>query len=298
MFPIKPRRPSINYGLAIANGLVGAWPIWENGTVGTGAGPSGYMSANLAAPIAPLQNNQGTPFVVGFQGPALKFSAVGSNTQIPANAAFSTVALTVAALFNTSTTGSSQTIIRQDLTNRHWLLDVTTANVLRGQVIFGGNPQITSSATVTNGNWHLGVITLTPSGSNTVLALYLDGVSQGTATATAQNPSGADIINIGSWNGGTFFAGQIDNAMIWNRSLTQAEIWQLYVDPFAPYRAQNRKWQPQIITASVPDEDLIPMTGAGTLADAVAINAAYALYRNRKIDRRTFLSLIGWNRED
>lgn len=59
--------------------------------------------------------------------------------------------------------------------------------------------------------------------------------------------------------------------------------------------------QPQIVAAAGrPPPSLLPMTGAGMIGPGplLAGQALLALYRNRKIDRRAFLSLIGWNREE
>ena len=54
------------------------------------------------------------------------------------------------------------------------------------------------------------------------------------------------------------------------------------------------------VPAGRPPPSLLPMTGAGMIGPGplLAGQALLALYRNRKIDRRAFLSLIGWNRED
>ena len=100
-----------------------------------------------------------------------------------------------------------------------------------GKLIFGECcfVTITSSSTVTDGNWHHAVATQNGSAQ----ALYLDGVSQGTASGAAGNYTGYWRIGGGTFGGwpnygGSYVSGNIDEVGIWNVALTSAQVTTLY----------------------------------------------------------------------
>jgi hypothetical protein len=95
-----------------------------------------------------------------------------------------------------------------------------------------------------DGSWETRVSTTTPIAQNVwnhvvcawnnatgTLSIYVNGTlnnsrsdRQGSVTATAEP------VQIGSWTGGNFWNGTIDEFMIWNRTLSATEVRQLYSD--------------------------------------------------------------------
>lgn len=87
--------------------------------------------------------------------------------------------------------------------------------------------------TLTNDNeWHHVAMVLDRTPSPDTLTVYLDGVSQGSETGTldGQNISGAGniVIGRGSWASPQNFQGSLDEARIYSRTLSAAEVLQLY----------------------------------------------------------------------
>jgi hypothetical protein len=115
--------------------------------------------------------------------------------------------------------------------------------------------EIASGTTVNDGNWHHVVIERYADMTGTI-QLFLDGVSQGTATnAGCAGTITPNLVAIGSdlnWlesnydpnAGGSYFAGSIDEVAVWNRVLSSTEVSQLY------RRGANRiKYQVKTCTA-------------------------------------------------
>ena len=89
-----------------------------------------------------------------------------------------------------------------------------SVNAIYARVFNNGATQVTTSFTDTT-SWHHIVMTY----NGTTLEMYLDGVSQGTATGVYTN-SAANWL-IGKWNAGSnYFDGKIDEVAIFNRALT------------------------------------------------------------------------------
>ena len=112
---------------------------------------------------------------------------------------------------------------------------------LYGEFWQGGTNPMSSSATVTDGKWHL--VTLTAAGNTQTL--YLDGVKQqtlaGTVSVSAQAndyigagflggnwPNEADYQKSGITGYATYFTGGISDAAFWTRPLTASEVTALY----------------------------------------------------------------------
>ena len=88
---------------------------------------------------------------------------------------------------------------------------------------------IHSPSSVTDSSWHFGVLTYNDANDN--LTLYLDGSMVDTATRTDFDVTYQMTQMIGNrrWDGSTHdFIGNIDQLTVWNRTLTESEISELY----------------------------------------------------------------------
>ena len=97
-----------------------------------------------------------------------------------------------------------------------------SSNTIYARVFNNGATQVTTSFTDTT-SWHHIVITY----NSSTLKMYLDGVSQGSATGVYTN-SAANWL-IGKWNAGSYyFNGQIDGVAIYNYALSASQVTTLY----------------------------------------------------------------------
>lgn len=216
---------SINWGHPLAQNLTCCWPLWDTALPihqNIAMGPP----MTVGAPTAVLPTR-------GIFGPALALTTPSSNgCAVADNAFLDSPAITIACWFRTSSTGSYARIISRDVGgDRHFGFRMTDTNKLQIQLIFGGNPAITTSASLNDGQWHLGAFSYYFDGSLTQLALYADGVLIGTSTASVVYPGGAAQLDFGYYTGEDY-TGDIDMPMIWNRALTPTEHQLLFQEPF------------------------------------------------------------------
>lgn len=86
----------------------------------------------------------------------------------------------------------------------------------------GGTTLITSNYSLPLNTWTHVVWTASPSGSIIYINGTVDNTSANVATIDTSN------MNIGLGGGGEYFQGTIDELGLWSRTLTQAEVTQLY----------------------------------------------------------------------
>ncbi|MFA5259523.1 MAG: LamG domain-containing protein, partial [Candidatus Pacearchaeota archaeon] len=102
----------------------------------------------------------------------------------------------------------------------------------RGKLAFGtGSPDntLTSSQSINSGQWTF--VASTRVKSTGLKTIYLNGVSVGTSGASTSSltaPSNLTIGNVIVGTGNNFWNGAIDEVIIFNRSLSEAEINRLY----------------------------------------------------------------------
>lgn len=103
---------------------------------------------------------------------------------------------------------------------------VTTAGKLACENANTGTGTITGATTITTGAAHDACVTW----DSTTLTLYLDGVSQGTATPGAQTVSSSGLgATIGVTSGsGNYFNGQIDEVCFYSGALSGAQVTALH----------------------------------------------------------------------
>ena len=184
-------------------------------------------------------------------------------------------------IFRGSKTGSTQSLFMKGDQGGSWYgLIISSENNFRGQVDDGVDIAFsTSDTTVTDGEWHHGVVTFDRD-SVTGLKLYLDGDTEGTdADLTdiddiddAGQPLavGVQPNDLSSWP----FGGGIALVRIWNRALSSGEVATQYNggDPWKVQAPTADQWgaSTERITAS-KDRDF---TGGGTnWANAGGLNA-------------------------
>ncbi|WP_406662141.1 LamG-like jellyroll fold domain-containing protein [Methanolobus sp. ZRKC3] len=86
-------------------------------------------------------------------------------------------------------------------------------------------------STINDGNWHHVVGVFTSANDRT---LYVDGLINGTDTATVNFDVNVDRWAFGRWTDSTpsnYFDGSIDEVKLWDRALNATEVQQLYLNP-------------------------------------------------------------------
>ena len=112
--------------------------------------------------------------------------------------------------------------------------------------ITGGSATTYSVAAPSNGVWHHFVGTI----SGTTGTIYIDGISAGSGTITAI-ANGSGSICIGSFDGGYYISGNLDDVRLYNRILSASEAWQLYNASRTGYRNElNRTRRPIAMEAA------------------------------------------------
>jgi type IV pilus assembly protein PilA len=93
------------------------------------------------------------------------------------------------------------------------------------------------TTTVSDGKWHFVVIT----GDANSIRTYLDGSSKPEVTQAAVSATYTNAFTLGMYQGGGYyFNGLLNDAVIYNRSLTANEIHRLYVEELSSHLAQLR----------------------------------------------------------
>lgn len=162
-------------------------------------------------------------------GDHLRFD--GSNDQVNCGNDVSlnvTDAITISTWMNTSSTATQFIISKFDITDASYELYCSAVGV--GGARFRlydsvGGVTINSNTEVQDGNWHHVVGRL----SGTTMSIYVDGVLKNTGTLNNPiTPSGA-VLNIATRNNGLFFAGGLDEVRIYDRALSEEEIYRQYI---------------------------------------------------------------------
>lgn len=238
---VKPDMPQTN--LMKDSSLVGFWSF---------NGPDISNTANLAYDRSGQGNNgtmtnmaTSTRYAIGKSGQALRFDGVDDyfETDLANNLMDSYQTGAVSAWVKTSVSGTGDFLAYANST------DVNSANseweVSNGVPAFefqcSGWGRTYGSITVNDNKWHH--IVFSADGTNPV-KIYVDGVLDSTNYSGACGNNTywvADILNIGSYNNyidiGTLrrstglndqFPGLIDEVRIYNRTLSAAEVMQLY----------------------------------------------------------------------
>ncbi len=93
----------------------------------------------------------------------------------------------------------------------------------------GGTSGAQNAGSLTNGLWHHVVHVFEPSGANTTLSVYINGVKVGPTVSTATANMDFTALNFGAARTGTrVFDGMLDEVAVWGRSLSANEVIELH----------------------------------------------------------------------
>lgn len=214
--------------------------------------PSGGYRLNVESPLAkglvfwcPLIDRNPNDRIVGLaatptaapvmgnssEGLAWAFVRASSQYLVTASTPVTAPPITMACWYNAVAVASTRGLM--SICNSGNITDFFQLQVAGGAGARArqGDATSTSNATSTNnasaGVWQLAVAVFL---STTSRSAFLNGTGKATSTAS-RTPSGCNAIGIGATVSSTpvdFFDGQIRNAMIWNRALSDAEVWMLY----------------------------------------------------------------------
>lgn len=105
------------------------------------------------------------------------------------------------------------------------------------------NPTMSSQAIGMYNSWHFITGTVNITGSDNYMRLYIDGILRNTTVDTTKGflPSSTSPLFIGKRGGATpfYMNGTLDELMIWNRTLNDSEIKQLYMSNIKKYDVEN-----------------------------------------------------------
>ena len=225
---------------------------------GTDNGLYGGTNVNLGSPSYP------GPLAGGATDAARISNAY---VQLPGNLVASSSYQSVALWFKAAAPGvlfsyENSAVSTGATTNGNYTpsLYIGTDGKLNGEFSYsGGNPPMTSSAVVDDGQWHFVVLT----SAGATQSLYLDGVQQGTplSGAVAPIPGGTahEYLGAGFWGGGwpdepdqgkddnegyvDYLNGQVAEAAFFTSPLPASQITQLYNDA-----KQSSAWMTKDVT--------------------------------------------------
>jgi hypothetical protein len=216
------------YDLIINDGLVGYWKFDEtsltNAADGSGYGGTGTFSNS------PTQSSASGPPVNFYNPRYLTFDGSTEGVSMPGNARYSFTAgesYTVSAWIKpTSTTVSTWTgvvTISRDASPWYgiWISPSPSAKW------FGASPSQAAYGGLIATGWHHVVMMQDGPGNRTYM--FVDGVDTSESAYTARAANGGGTIWIGRSSTGEYFSGSIDDVRIYNRKLSNAEIYSLYI---------------------------------------------------------------------
>lgn len=223
----KVNKPSVN---SLTTGLVGYYTFdggdtdWSaNTTVNRGSVGGTATLTSMSTTTTPTRGKvgQGLAFVSGANS---SVNLGSSSSLMPGTGSFS------ASIWvkRSGSSGSNGLMGGRSTVFQPWW-DIRESIVQ----ISDGTQSVEKSYTLPNDNeWHHVAMVLDRTPSPDTLTVYLDGVSQGSATATLDGHSvsgvGSIFIGRGSWVAASLFQGSLDEARIYNRTLSATEVLQLY----------------------------------------------------------------------
>jgi fibronectin type 3 domain-containing protein len=212
---------------AVASATTGATPVLPSGLVAgysfnAGSGTSAVDSSGNAN-TGTLQG--GTTWVTGKYGNAIQFDGVNGMVQVPSSTTLNVGGgFSLAAWVQPTATQSGWRTVMQRQVESYFLNASNSAGALfpaGGATIGSGQPVVSATSAMAVGVWtHLA---LTYDGST--VRLYVNGVQVATKTSGGTVQSSTNPLWIGgNVPYGEFFKGLIDEAQVYNRGLSAAEV--------------------------------------------------------------------------
>lgn len=130
--------------------------------------------------------------------------------------------------FLTSTAARATVARIFDAYGTYLQLEVTAAGKLRASsyqsFVAADEFSLTSAATVSNGNSHDAVVTLSLSGGTVTVNLFLDGANVGSTTYSTAALTRYDRLNVGGHAGGNVLTGTASHVAVFSSALTLAQV--------------------------------------------------------------------------
>ena len=230
--------PGINLSHPLANGLVGAWPMWE----GDGDKVMDYSGNGNHGTLTFMDPE--TDWVATEKGLAVELDGSNDHVSVPSITFGRTYPFTISAWYRPASSTQAKCIVSiSDNTasdKQHAILHCVdggaAGNKLSVMSRNTGWEDATSTTAVVAGEW---VHVVGVWRSATVREVWFNGVLEDTNTGSATATSGANVLEIGRLGDATpnwQIAGSVGGVSVWGRGLSAGEIQQLYADPYALYR--------------------------------------------------------------
>lgn len=246
----------------LAKGLVGCWLFNEGGGMRafdiSGLGNHGTLT-NMANPSSSASGRYPTKF-----GTGLIFDGSDDRIDVTPLTVMPVATFSTSVWFNTTIAAGVGYLFAKMSgvqASNNWQFAAFVSSVAGAVVakLYGSNNnnqrQWASDATGFNdGGWHHFVVTIGAGGtiSNKLVTIYVDGSAR-TTTVTAfgnqsdtyanklgaQSTIGAGLTSASTFAG--FYPGNIENFRIYNRALSQAEVSELYRNPYAGVSMPTRR---------------------------------------------------------
>ena len=207
------------------SGLVSWWRA-EGDTLDTSGGLVGTAASGITYTAGKVGQAFSFSGVFGDVSPA--FVTVPDNPRLN----FGTHEFSIAVWIKTTNTGTYKRIVTKRIPDGATAWYSLAAHY--GKVLFEtGVNNITSVATVADGQWHHVAVTRDPAGSSSrKYHLYIDGVEDASVADSGANLDNACPLELGKWSNesyyGGIYSGQIDELQFFNRALASTEVQYIY----------------------------------------------------------------------
>ncbi len=222
---------------------------------------SGLVTYEAGGPPATLTGftNDPAQWVAGRSNRGLQFDGVDDFVSVDNfTGVLGTGARTCAAWVKTTSTGINLPIIAWGPNNNgsKWIFLMTTAGQIRTEITSG---IVVGTRAINDGQWHHVACTFENDGTpnSTDIKLYVDGTLEtiSNSTSFALNTTASGNVRIGADIQGRFWSGTIEDARIYPRALSAAEIATLAATPETSSLAWHRRYLGNAAINWLADDD-------------------------------------------
>lgn len=209
---------SIAFAQVPTNGLVGYWPFNGNANDASGNNINGVVNGTSL-----------TTDRFGNSNAAYLFNGTSSVVTIPNSASFSTENWTVSAWYKTSNNGLQRITTKQLTQNGSNYMSIVMNNgLIYGTSWIGGSEIKSLDKQTSNDNtWHH--VVYTRNTAKNKYYLYQDGILKDSITDTFGTlANSANFLTGSSFSGTQYWNGSLDDIRVYNRVLSQKEVYALY----------------------------------------------------------------------